>query len=1626
METIKHVIHESWIQDQGKLHFSNDSGISTLAVLQQHVYEAFEKNENVIFSNQNAHETCVLDAGEFTPLTLLSRDFNSDSGQNIEEQIQLFLSAVESLRTLHDAGFIHASLHADNLLFNPSGACKLWLWCFTNKVENHNDALPDWFDSKLVINLAPEQSGKTNHKIGLAADIYALGCIFYELFTGRKSVSGDDKLHVIYQHLTKEIERPSSINPRIGLGLEQVLLHCLEKNPENRYQNLSLLREDLIFLLGNLATQADAFPPHASGQNKFDFNKLYQFAFENASRELTDFIGEDLMNNTVKLVQIQHRESALGQKFLLDSVSRLRNLNYFPVLTNVEHDSVVPFKSIQRLFEQLLNQILSLSHRKIEEFKHMIQDRLGLTLSVLFQFHPRLSDFFEVDSVGNTANSENLGRQIRYAVAIFVEAAIAFTRPLVILVEHFDNCPQSTKSIFEGLVQEIQIQGLALVFSGADDSEWFEKIARASGKNISLTNDLSTGNQVQELFENCELQLNSSNNDLDYILNLSGGKLLQIELVLQALLEKNALVYDSQTKYWSITDQPNVELNDSEEDSRAYYQNLVAQLPESAQRFLSLAAAFGPHFNAQWMATILNLSNQLDVILEMLLQKKFIQIYTLNKNEFSFLNQNILTAISENNTQEEYKMLLDAWSEDFGQARDILEILPVLMKLDVGYLKSYESLLQRAVERTKAIGEFDLHFITAKLAFDALEENDWTHNSERALEKSLTYLSACATSGRHDNVPKLFELLKNRASNKSQELRVYFEYNSALLYKQDFAKSLELCKEVFQKWGVSLDINPSLFRIILMSVRTDILMKNKNEKEIRALPKVIDDDRKIIIDMLATVIGAAFVANPRTIPELIYRVISFSFKNGMSDLFGISLGCYAYTLSSYSFNLKRALEINDIAQKLNTEFKSEYATQVTQFLWDSFSANWFDNHAVNKRNLLTNYYNCRQLGLVSLAFYNLSFYFTHMIFYETPLLEFNDIIQKFKPVIELQEQQTTSDVIQITGKYIECNLHGDCTAESMNTNFDQGFAVSQKDNQITIALIWNANDNMYRILQETTYRPQDKLEFLRTAEKQLGKGFYPNIVQRYFLALSLIQDDAQFKKYLPLYKDLLKRIETAMKFNHDNNVARHAVIKALLAYKQAQPETIELLLKAHDLSVTHKLELSASVICKYIAAYYNNLGLDTLHLDYVKKRVVHLKQFGAEQKANDLLKMYPNIVVNSSAQDSSSIDLLSFTKASTLIAEEIKLDQMLKNMLRVLIENAGAQKAHFFIERNNSIHLLASKDENETIYVPSVSITERDFPLKLLRNAWRSGSIIMLSDASSDADYAYELYFTENQIKSVCCIPVVKNKNLVGLIYLENNLISGVFNKERIAVLQLLSSQIAISFENSLLYDEMEQKVIERTQQLREEKEKSDHLLLNIIPAEIAEELKRKGETEARLFDDVSVIFTDFVGFTSISERLSPKELVSELHKNFTYFDSISEKYGLEKIKTIGDAYLAVGGLPVISSNHAKMTVLAALEINDYMLTQENPLFQIRIGVNSGPVVAGIVGVKKFQYDIWGDTVNTASRMESSGQVGKVNISQSTYELIQDEPEFEFESRGKVAAKGKGEVEMFFVKLAKS
>jgi len=395
-----------------------------------------------------------------------------------------------------------------------------------------------------------------------------------------------------------------------------------------------------------------------------------------------------------------------------------------------------------------------------------------------------------------------------------------------------------------------------------------------------------------------------------------------------------------------------------------------------------------------------------------------------------------------------------------------------------------------------------------------------------------------------------------------------------------------------------------------------------------------------------------------------------------------------------------------------------------------------------------------------------------------------------------------------------------------------------------------------------------------------------------------------------------------------------------------------------------------------------------------------------------------------------SIDLTSVLRASQAIAAEISHERLLSTTLSIVTQNMGAERAALLLDRDGELHVAAQSGIDNAVAQSSF-----DVPQSIINYTLTSNQAVVVNDAQTDERFADDNVVRRRSIRSVVCSPIHHQAKRVGIIYVENNLTSHAFPDERLHVLTVLTSQAAISLENAELYRNLEQKVAERTQELQqtnvlldEERQRAQTLLHSILPAGIVQRLQHGETTIADHSDNVSVMFADIVNFTALSRERTPGEVVSILNDIFNTFDDIVARYKLEKIKTIGDAYMVVSGLPHPRADHAAALASCAADLLSATIELAQqvgvPDLGIRIGVHAGPVVAGVIGRSKPVYDLWGDTVNLAARMEGSGVAGKIHVTQDFKNILEQQlPTATFDERGTVQLKGIGSIATYFVNV---
>ncbi|MCB9245550.1 MAG: GAF domain-containing protein [Flavobacteriales bacterium] len=445
-----------------------------------------------------------------------------------------------------------------------------------------------------------------------------------------------------------------------------------------------------------------------------------------------------------------------------------------------------------------------------------------------------------------------------------------------------------------------------------------------------------------------------------------------------------------------------------------------------------------------------------------------------------------------------------------------------------------------------------------------------------------------------------------------------------------------------------------------------------------------------------------------------------------------------------------------------------------------------------------------------------------------------------------------------------------------------------------------------------------------------------------------------------------------------------------------------------------KIEMSRNSLLNKIAQQFNELIRRVQELtktrDYLQEESEKIRKLDTKLKDFKESISQITLLTDIGKQITSSLDMKEILKtvhhyvSSSMDVEEVEL-----------LHFMGKKRFYKSLDRSGKIAEYEQDQNNK-----------RD---SVLNWALENNREVLLNDAVADyGQYVFDpiISLSGKKPASLVCIPLMLKDKFEGAIAVWSSK-QNAYTSYHIDFIRSIASYLSVAIDNSNVYELLSLS----KEEIQQEKDKSEKLLLNILPADIAEELKATGHAEARKIDNVSVLFSDFENFTGISEKLKPEELVADLNLYFKRFDAIMIKYGLEKIKTIGDAYMAAGGMWGNDDGAARNTVLAAIEMQDYikeirtkMEAEGRKGFGMRVGIHTGPVVAGIVGDTKFQYDIWGDTVNTASRIESGGVVDKVNISEHTHELVRNEKDLNFEFRGKVEAKNKGEISMYFVHRA--
>jgi len=966
-----------------------------------------------------------------------------------------------------------------------------------------------------------------------------------------------------------------------------------------------------------------------------------------------------------------------------------------------------------------------------------------------------------------------------------------------------------------------------------------------------------------------------------------------------------------------------------------------------------------------------------------------------------------------------------------------------------------------AGQKAKGSISYDLAVRFLEMGVTLLGVNRWSSNYEITYHL-LKELGECEYLNHNAEKAEIYfkEVLSHARSN-FDKLQVYYIHSSLYLKLGNTQESLRLGMEAAKLYNIKFPKNKLAIQLTTLFTMVKYLLlfstKYSNSDSFFDIKDSDDKENIALNNFLIDLATSAYQQDKNLMMLVIFKIIKLFIKNGFTDASGWGFSGFSVVVLSGMNLQKRGFKLWDLTLKLHRKTHSPLIKWRLNYTVLNFHNSWripfrdsYDNVletikacVINGDQIFTGYTVALQIRMSFLGGKNLNEIYTiseeQVILIKKGLGGMDFFIGFF---------QLTKSLLGKTfeGTWDDKNFNGEKTLQRLKL----------EGNQTKLAIYHTSHlVNLYF----------SELYHEALIENEVLENYMDNVIGDLSLALQVFYNaltisacyegfnKSEKSKYLKIFKSHLKRFKQWSNGCSSNYLQHYYLLKAeYFALKNKFEKAQNFYEKSIQTASKNNFTYVEAIANEKAAILFKSKGLFKQSSVYLNEAWESYYHWGAIKKCDQLENNFPElrekklaqkeekeISLNSvtSTSSRSALDLASVLKASQTIASEVKYSDLLKKLLQISIENAGAERGILLHQKNDSLCIEAegiSGDEEFKIH-PSIPFDQSELvPHTFINYARHSDESEVIDDAQIEERFSTDPYVIKNQTISMMFVPLTSQGKTNGLLYLENNLIKGVFNKNRIKLLKLLSGQIGISIDNAILYENLEEKVIERTKEIEkqkleieEQKEKSDSLLLNILPKHAAEELKSTGGYKAQSYNNVSVMFCDIVGFTKLGESMNADSLVNDLHEFFSGIDDIITKYKIEKIKTIGDSYLCASGLDESENNKSTINMINASneilnflkELNLIKKKDKRPYFLVRIGIHSGAVTAGVVGKSKYAYDIWGDTVNTASRMESSGTPGKINISGNTFQIIKDD--FECEYRGKIKAKNKGEIDMYYI-----
>lgn len=1412
------------------------------------------------------------------------------------EFLRFAIRLTEIVGQLHQQNIIHKDINPSNIVINPhTQQIQLIDFEIATELSRETQAVrnPDSLEGNLNY-ISPEQTGRMNRSIDYRSDLYSMGVTWYQLLTGCLPFQGNDAMELVYAHIAKKPIPPIELNQKIPYALSAIIMKLLEKNAENRYQGTFGLKADLQHCLEQLETNGYLETFNLGTKDASIYFQIHEKLYGREAEIEVLLSAFNRVSQGKKELMLIAGYSGIGKSALVHEIHKpfSKKAGYFISGKFDQFKRNIPYDSLFQAFRGLIHQLLTESEQQLSVWKEKLLVGLGPNGQVLVDVLPEIEKIIGKQKPVPELSPSATRHRFNLVLLNFISTFSSLQHPFIIFMDDLQWADTATLQLIELLMIDDKQQYLFIMGAYRDNEvDEFHPLMLTLKNLKKLQINVNTITlaplalpHVTQLIAD---SLNTSVEQVSCVAQLcwdkTQGNPFFINQLLHAFHQNNAISFDIQKGRWEwhLEQMQQAVISDNVVDLMV---KKIQQQSLESQMVLKFAACIGNQFDLKTLAlvnqqSLVDTANALwqplkdELILPLDDKYKFAHKFIIEKTQldilipsYRFIHDRVQQAaysLIDNNqkatTHLQVGTLLLENSSNIELDERLFEIVNHL-NLGVSLIEISEKRLQLAelnliagkTAKSAAAYEPALSYLKQGLAL--LEKYSWKYSYELSLNLFVEATEAAFLNGNYQQMNDWADEVLKCSKNILDQVKVYEIQIQAFMAQNLPLDAIALALKVLQKLGVKFPKKPTMLHVLRDVYRAKLTLLGKEIEQLRRHFYTKKPHDLAVMRIMNRIYSAAYIADTKQMILTSIKLMSFSVQRGNSPISAFAYASYGLISCGVTEEISIGHRFGRLALQVLEDLNADELKCRTYFMVYNFVWHWEAHLRETLTPLLVAYQAGVETGELEFAGYSIFMHCNYSFFAGVNLEELEKETAKYVVAIDQIQQQTPLYYNQIVLQTI-LNLRGANPKTPwmlIGTAYNENvmLPIHTKVNDIT-ALAFLYVHKMILCYWFEQY--ELAVNYAEKVDPMGIASMFHSTLFHFYSGLSrlmLIQKGGKTAHKIH-YKELkknLKKIEKWAKHAPMNNAHRLALLKAEEANLLGkESEALKYYKKAINLAKQHNYRHEEGLVCECYARFWQHNEDYNVSSTYVRQAYYLYQSWGATAKLELLKINYPELGLGvsqktishtpsttSTSNVSDNLDLLSIIKAARSLSEEIQLDNLLKKLISVMMENAGAQHGILLLEKNQEWFIEAHSYTQSLAILPSHSLKQIKsapfpvLPVNLIRDVISNKKAIIIANAQ-ESIYKSDKYIQSQNIISILCTPVLNQGRLIAVIYLENNLSKGIFTSNRLELVQLIASQLAVSIENARLYANLEEKVTVRTEKLAQANESIQTLNSRLI-----------------------------------------------------------------------------------------------------------------------------------------------------------------------------------------------------